>query len=156
MRTVPSVVVGGALLVACSNAVVYQEDRPVPDEGWSRSWQPEFSFEIADTTARHDVYIDLRHTGDYAFSDLYLFVTVGGPGLPVVVDTVECRLADPSGRWFGKGRGYIRGLRVLYKVGKRFPRAGRYSIRLEQAMRVEPLEQVLDVGISVEKSKAAS
>jgi gliding motility-associated lipoprotein GldH len=140
-------------VLACRSEVVHHADIHVPDEGWSRDWRPEFAFSIADTNALHDVYIDLRHTGDYAFSDLYLFATVRGPGLPPAVDTVECLLADPAGRWYGKGRGYIHSLHLLYKAGKRFPRPGRYSIELEQAMRVDPLEHVLDVGISVEKPR---
>lgn len=147
--------VAGAL-AACGDAPVFQADTEVPDGLWAQAWQPEFSFEIADTVNGHDVFIDLRHTGDYAFSDLYLFVTVNGPGLPQARDTVECLLADPSGHWYGRGSGYIKSARVLYKRDKRFPRKGRYSIRLEQAMREDPLEGVIDVGIGVEKSQQGS
>ena len=148
------------LVSGCTQGVVFQADVPITNGQWSRSYKPAFEFDISDTTAQHDVYIDLRHTGDYPFSDLFLFVTVTGPGLPLAVDTVECTLADPTGRWYGKGAGYIFADRikahVLYKLGKRFPRKGRYSIQLEQAMRVEPLEGVIDVGISVEKSAKTS
>ena len=144
------------LLSSCGKGIVHQSDQQVPDGGWARDWQPEFAFEITDTVRPNDVYIDLRHTGDYPFSDLYLFVTVSGPGLPAVRDTVECLLADPTGRWYGKGLGYIKSAHVLYKLNKRFPRSGRYSIKLEQAMRVDPLEGVIDVGISVEKSSGGA
>jgi gliding motility-associated lipoprotein GldH len=41
--------------------------------------------------------------------------------------------------------------KVLYKTGNRFPAAGHYVIRLEQAMRTERLEGVMDVGVSVER-----
>jgi gliding motility-associated lipoprotein GldH len=40
---------------------------------------------------------------------------------------------------------------VLYRHGSRFPAAGDYRIRLEQAMRTERLDGVLDVGVSVER-----
>ena len=70
--------------------------------------------------------------------------------------TVECLLADPSGRWYGKGLGFIFSDRyqahVLYKLNNRFPAPGRYSITLEQAMRTDELKGILDVGISVERS----
>lgn len=145
-----------AVGASCGPALVHQSDTEVPDGNWSRAWQPEFTFDISDTVNAHDVFIDLRHTGDYPFSDLYLFATVAGPGLPTVRDTVECLLADANGRWYGKGLGFIKNAHVLYKLNKRFPRAGRYSIRLEQAMRVDPLPAVIDVGISVEKSRKGS
>ncbi len=68
------------LVVGCSDEVVFQADVPVPGGAWTRSFTPEFAFDIADTLAQHDVYIDVRHTGDYPFSNLFLFVDLSGPG----------------------------------------------------------------------------
>jgi gliding motility-associated lipoprotein GldH len=137
--------------------VVYQSDVPVPGGEWDRGLVPEFLFDISDTVNKHDLFIDIRHTGDYPYSDLFLFVDLNGPGGRHLRDTVECLLADPTGRWYGKGTGYIFADRyrakVLYKMGNRFPSAGRYSIKLEQAMRTEKLQGVLDVGVSVERSR---
>ena len=144
-------------LVACDQGVVYQSDVPVPNGAWERSLVPEFEFTITDTVNKHDLFIDIRHSGDYPYSDLFLFVDLNGPGGRHLRDTVECLLADPTGRWYGKGTGYIFADRyqakVLYKLGNRFPAAGRYAIKLEQAMRTESLPGVLDVGVSVERSR---
>ena len=41
---------------------------------------------------------------------------------------------------------------MLYRYRDRFPRADTFTVRLEQAMRVERLPGILDVGISVERS----
>ncbi|MCB0770735.1 MAG: gliding motility lipoprotein GldH [Flavobacteriales bacterium] len=143
-------------LLGCSQPAVFQADVPVPDGSWDRTFEPDFEFEISDTVSKHDVFIDVRHTGDYPFSDLFLFVDLEGPGGRSVRDTVECLLADPSGRWYGKGLGFIFSDRyqahVLYKLNNRFPAPGRYSITLEQAMRTDELKGILDVGISVERS----
>jgi gliding motility-associated lipoprotein GldH len=145
------------LLAGCAESVVFQQDMEVPDGKWDRSWKPTFSFDIGDTINAHDVYLDLRHTGDYPFSNLYTFVELEGPGGMTATDTVECTLADPTGRWYGKGLGFITSDRfqahVLYKLRNRFPRSGRYTFTLEQAMRTEKLEGIIDVGVSVEKSQ---
>jgi len=154
-------VLGGLLVLAgltsCVEPAVFHADVPVPEGRWDRTFKPSFSFEITDTVNKHDVFIDLRHTGEYPFSDLFLFVELAGPGGRAARDTVECILADPSGQWFGKGLGSIFADRyrpkVLYKLGNRFPANGRYSITLEQAMRTEQLQGLLDVGISIERSK---
>ena len=147
-----------ALLTGCADNVVHQADVPVPGGVWERSFTPSFEFDIADTVNTHDLFIDIRHTGEYPFSDLFLFVDVHGPGGRHLRDTVECPLADPTGRWYGKGTGYIFASRavhakVLYKTGNRFPAAGHYVIQLEQAMRTERLEGVMDVGVSLERTK---
>lgn len=140
----------------CSDQVVFQEDVPVPGGAWQSGFIPEFAFDITDTVSRHDVYIDVRHTGEYPYSDLYLFVDLTGPGGRAMRDTVECILADPTGRWLGKGAGFIFSDRiqakVLYKLRNRFPGRGRYTMKLQQAMRVDPLPAVIDVGVSVERS----
>lgn len=157
MRPVLAAIAVGLLLVGCSDQVVFQADVPVPEEAWDRSFTPEFSFEVSDTVRHHDLYIDVRHTGDYPFSDLFLFVDLYGPDDRHLRDTVECLLADPTGRWYGKGTGFIFADRfeahVLYKLKNRFPASGRYTIKLEQAMRTEQLPGVIDVGVSVERSK---
>lgn len=145
------------LLSGCTDRVVYQSDVAIPSGSWNRDLRPEFSFEVTDTVSNHDLYIDIRHTGDYPFQDLFLFMDLSGPGGRHLRDTVECLLADPTGRWFGKGQGFIFADRfkahVLFKMRNRFPVAGRYTVRLEQAMRTEELAGVLDVGISVERSQ---
>jgi gliding motility-associated lipoprotein GldH len=149
--------VAAFLLASCSDNVVFQADLPVPEGVWDRSYVPEFTFEVVDTVQHHDLYIDVRHTGDYPFSDLFLFVDLHGPNDRHLRDTVECLLADPTGRWYGKGTGFIFADRfeahVLYKLKNRFPAAGQYTVKLEQAMRTEQLPGIIDVGVSVERSK---
>lgn len=158
MRTAPVVALLLLLLAGCGEDPIYQADLQVPNGAWSRSFKPSFEFEITDTVSKHDVYIDVRHTGDYPFSDLYLFVDLTGPGGRTARDTVDCILADPTGRWLGRGTGFIFADRiqakVLFKLGNRFPAAGRYTIQLEQGMRLEPLPQVIDIGVSVMRSQA--
>jgi gliding motility-associated lipoprotein GldH len=144
------------LLCGCADDVVFQSDAPIPDGAWSNALKPAFTFDISDTLNKHDVYIDVRHTNDYAYSNLYLFIDLEGPGGRSKRDTVECLLADPMGRWLGKGTGFIlasrtREAKVLYKLGNRFPAKGQYTIRLEQAMRDNPLPGVIDVGVSIER-----
>lgn len=147
-----------ALAVACGTGnVVFQEDAHTPNGVWERGWDPVFAFNIADTVSPHDVYLDIRHTGDYPYSNLYTFITLNGPDGGVLTDTVECTLADPEGRWYGKGLGFISSDRfqahVLYKLRNRFPRSGRYTLKLAQAMRTDKLAGVIDVGVSIERSK---
>lgn len=157
MNRILLVVLLAGFLGSCAEPTVYQADVPIAEGVWDRSFKPVFEFDIADTVSRHDLFVDIRHTGEYPFSDLYLFVDLKGPNGRTGRDTVECLLADPTGRWYGKGLGFIFADRyqakVLYKMGDRFPAAGQYSIGLEQAMRTEKLNGVLDVGVTVELSQ---
>lgn len=157
--TVVPVIVAVLFGIGCSDQVVYQSDQEVPGGAWLRSWRPAFEFDVADTVSTHDVYLDIRHTGDYPYSNLYTFISLKGPDGRVTTDTVECTLADAEGRWYGKGTGFIFSDRhqanVLYKYRERFPRKGRYAFTIEQAMRTDTLSGVIDVGVSVERSKGS-
>ncbi len=147
----------GLLMAGCAEHVVFQKDMEVPGGNWARTWKPQFVFNITDTTSQCDIYLDIRHTGDYQFSNIYIFTTLEGPGGHSFTDTVECTLADPTGRWYGKGTGFIFSDRfqahVLYRMSNRFPRSGRYVFTLEQAMRTEDLDGIIDVGVSVEEAR---
>ncbi|HEX2616115.1 MAG TPA: gliding motility lipoprotein GldH [Flavobacteriales bacterium] len=161
MRTsILAITTAAMLLAGCGNEVLFQADQELPAGRWERTNKPAFSFEVADTLGEHDVFLDVRHTGDYPYSNLYTFVTLTGPDGRTLTDTVECTLADPTGRWYGKGTGFIFSDRfqahVLYRMHNRFPRSGRYTFTIEQAMRTDTLSGVIDVGVSVERSSSAS
>lgn len=158
MKTFTLILVLACLMMAgCTDHVVFQQDEQVPGGTWARTWKPQFAIDITDTLSQRDIYLDIRHTGDYRFSNIYIFTTLEGPGGHSFTDTVECTLADPTGRWYGKGTGFIFSDRfqahVLYRTNNRFPRSGRYVFTLEQAMRTDSLEGVIDVGVSVEETR---
>ena len=62
------------LLTGCSEPPVFQADVPMAAEAWNRANKPQFNFTIDDTLNKYDIFVDLRHNGDYPFSSLYLFV----------------------------------------------------------------------------------
>lgn len=140
--------------ISCGSDSLVLLSEEAPEEGWKREWKPEFEFEIKDSTQHYDTFIDLRHTSEYPYSNLYLFMDLFKDGKLLDRDTVECPLAATDGKWLGKGLGFIYADRfdahVLYRFNRRFPGPGTYTMRLEQAMRRETLEGILDVGISVE------
>ena len=42
--------------------------------------------------------------------------------------------------------------RQLFKRDFRFPESGKYNFQLEQAMRIDPLPQIMDAGIRIERT----
>ncbi len=58
-------------------------------------------------------------------------------------DTFEITLAEPSGRWMGKGIGSIKSLQTVYQRNYRFPASGEYSISIQHGMRDEQLREFM-------------
>jgi len=138
------------LLVSCSNRAVYEEYLAVDENGWNQNDTRSFEFEIQDTLLIYDLYLNIRNTTNYEYSNIYFFISTRFPDGREFSDTVQCFLADYQGKWLGKGLGKIKDNRLLFKRGIRFPASGRYKMSIEQAMREENLKGISDVGIRLE------
>jgi gliding motility-associated lipoprotein GldH len=134
---------------ACGERPFYERMDAMPDHIWRSEALLVHEVEVQDTVQSYDFYLNIRIGADYEFSNMYLFIGTEFPDGRTVRDTVECILADRSGRWLGSGIGDMRDNRILFKPNVRFPNAGVYRFSLQQGMRMEHLPQVYDVGISM-------
>ena len=82
---------------------------------------------------------------------MYIFLDTKYPNNSISRDTIECILADPSGKWLGDGSGDIWDNLILFKKNVRFKQIGTYKFRYEQAMRMPLLPMIMDVGLRIEK-----
>ncbi len=140
-------------LTSCDRNVVYEENVKLPDNRWEQKNAIQFTVDIQDTITPQNLYINLRNAGGYQFSNIFLFFTTTTPTGKMERDTIELTLADANGKWLGDGMGDIWDNRQLFKKDFKFPESGKYIFQLEQAMRVDPLPQIMDAGIRIEKSK---
>jgi gliding motility-associated lipoprotein GldH len=136
----------------CSDpGAVIDNNTALPNKVWSYNNRVGYSFKIDDITARYNFYINLRVTGDYKYSNMFVLIT--DPVKKNSVARYELKLARPDGQWLGKGSGNLYSFRIPFKSNYKFPAAGNYAIRIEQNMRDNPLHDVSDVGLRVEKAK---
>jgi gliding motility-associated lipoprotein GldH len=140
----------GLALTACHRGKVYEEFIEVP-EPWNNEKVIRFNVNITDTANAQNVYLSVRNTGKYGFSNLYLFVTAHSPNGSSVRDTVEIRLADEHGKWLGRGAASVFTLYHPYRQHIRFPFRGIYTFDVEQAMWVTDLSGLTDIGLKIEK-----
>jgi gliding motility-associated lipoprotein GldH len=138
---------------ACNKDVVFEKNVSIPDYKWDLNNLVALDAEISDTTVPYNIYINVRNASGYQYSNLFLFMTTGLPDGSSARDTLELTLADESGRWLGEGMGDLRDNRLLFKKKFFFPEQGTYRFSLQQAMRVNPLPEIADVGLRIEKSK---
>jgi len=140
-----------AMVPGCRNGSMYDKFLQLDDKTWEAHDIKEFRVEIQDTMSPCNFFLNIRNTNDYHYSNLYLFIETRIPDGTSARDTVEVILAEPSGRWLGRGLGKVKENTVLLRTGLVFPRKGVYLFRLEQAMREEKLRGISDIGIRIEK-----
>lgn len=142
------------IVVSCSQTAIYDSSVVVENEELNRDSVAVFEVGIADTAQLYNIAINIRNTTEYRFQNIYIFADIIAPNGAVQRDTVECFLADNAGRWLGKGHGALRDNRFVYRRGVKFATRGSYTFRLQQAMRVNPLQGIANIGIRVEELEA--
>jgi len=136
---------------SCDKTRIYEKNQRIPDSSWDRNNKLEFETEITDLTLLYNFYLNIRNTTDYNYSNIYFFINTTFPSGEIAYDTLECTLADYKGKWLGKGFGKIKESHILFKSRFRFPQEGNYQFEIEQAMRVDTLDGISDIGIRIEK-----
>jgi gliding motility-associated lipoprotein GldH len=137
---------------ACDNTRVFEDYQTIKDDNWYINQKPTFYLEVSDTLREHDIYFNVRHTGTYKYSNLFVLFTIQGPKAKPETQRLEFKLAELDGKWLGSGLGdmYANQIKIMENV--KFPRKGVYSFSIEQNMRDNPLTGIEDIGIKVEIS----
>lgn len=137
----------------CGHIELFEKTIPIPGHAWSSGFKPEFELEINDSTQVYKLLVVIRHTEKYRFNNLFINLGIKGPGQDSAITLRhELKLASNE-RWLGEGMNDIYEHRIpvgLLGDTKAFT-PGKYTFTLQQIMREDPLEHVLDVGIRVEK-----
>lgn len=142
---------GMAVLTSCDNTHVFEQSQAIEQANWNANQPINFEFDIQDTVSFHNFYVTLRNQESYAYSNIFLFVSLEFPNGKLSIDTINCPLADAEGHWLGSGLGDLYDNRIIFKERKKFPMAGHYRISIQQAMRTENLEGIADVGFRLSK-----
>ena len=146
-----SLTVFACLLWSCRSGTVFDQSKSIPVSGWDELNKIRFEVPVNDTANIYNFYLNIRHSTSYRYSNIYFFITTFFPDGKVGRDTVQCILADPTGKWLGRGLTNIKDNQVLLRGGLRFPRKGTYVFEFEQAMRQKNLPGIKDIGIKLEK-----
>jgi gliding motility-associated lipoprotein GldH len=142
-----------ALFSSCDQGRVFDENKQVADNNWYYKNQVPFDVQISDTNKLYNVYVNLRITSDYRYSNIFMWLHTTNPERKTDQRRIEIRLADDGGKWLGSGLGdmYDYQFPVLQKV--KFPSGGFYRFELEQNMRDDTLGNVKAVGVRVEEAQ---
>ena len=121
----------------------------MPEESWNRYNVIEFTAPIPDS-GLYKVTLNIRHTTDFETANLWCFVTTRSHASQQLKDTVNIKIAEPDGRWLGKG-GSIKSIEQPVNRNPVLLPRGDVRFRIEQGMRIEEMKGVKNVGLRIEK-----
>lgn len=138
------------IFTGCGRDRVLDESVALENGAWPSTRKVSFQAAIPDSTTPYNIYLTIRNSREYAFSNLFLFMTTTYPDGREARDTLEFTLAGADGRWLGSGAGHLKTNRFLLKEGVRFRQPGTYTFVMEQAMRTSLLQGIHDAGLAIE------
>lgn len=144
---------------SCEQNKAFSSYTSIP-EAWNKKDVISYDFIAPDTTTPYNLYVNLRTTSAYKFSNLFLIVELDYPNGKVTKDTLEYLMAKPNGELLGSGFTSVKEHKLHFKGYNRpfvFTEEGTYKVQIQHAMRhrgapngVAQLEGIIDVGFSIE------
>lgn len=150
------------LILSCDSKAAFDVYKSLPNQ-WHKDSVASFNFKAPDTINNYNLYVNLRNTNDYKFSNLYLIVALNYPNGKTVKDTLEYKMAAPNGELLGSGFSDVKENKLWYRGFKesfKFKEEGDYQVNIQHAMRkngdvngVTNLEGITDIGFRVEQAQ---
>jgi gliding motility-associated lipoprotein GldH len=138
------------LFNSCQTVDLYERVTAIPGQEWRSNFKPQFNFTIKDTQSRYNIFVVLRHNEKYEFNNLWISLSYQLKGQPAVTGQYELPLADNQ-RWLGTSMDDL--YEHWIQIAKGIPlQSGEYTFTIGQIMRKDPLENVLNVGLRIEKT----
>nr|WP_294942250.1 gliding motility lipoprotein GldH [uncultured Mucilaginibacter sp.] len=133
-------------------AAVIDKNTEIDNHNWSYVNRLKFDVKIDDDAIPYNLYCNLRVGAGYRYSNIYILLSQKH-GDKKSSTRYQFKLANPDGEWLGSGSGNLYSYQLPLRTGYKFPAKGVYHFEIEQNMRDNPLHEVSDVGLRVERAK---
>lgn len=141
------------LFIGCNEKAVVDANKEISSRNWSYIKKVSIPVKIEDVNTSYNLYMNLRHTADYKYSNIFVLIHQVNPGGKRTTERKEFQLAYPDGEWLGSGAGNLYTYQLLFREKYKFPFPGTYVFEFEQNMRDNPLREIRDVGMRVEPAE---
>lgn len=141
---------GLLIFASCTTIDVYEKNVVIPKHKWESRFKPNFRFTIKDTSTTYQLFLVLRHNEKYNYNNIWINLYSQPPGDTLHKAAFELVLATNEKGWLASGMDdiYEHRIRLTDPV---WLKAGEYNFIVENIMREDPLLNVMNVGLRVEK-----
>ena len=140
-------------LASCTNANETTLVNDI-DSKWDKKKIQSFDFNINDFQNQKNLIFIIRNNNDYPYSNIRIISSLNNfKEKKTKPDTLNYILAKPNGEWIGSGFGETKETLFQYRLNYRFPKNGKYTVTVQQAMRKDKLLGIDDFGLKIEQAQ---
>ena len=144
-----------SLLASCDTQTIFKDNVDFEDAKWMEKSLPTFSFEIKDNTIPYHLFYNVRHGESYPYYNLYvtrfLYDSTGKVLINKVLNDEIILFNAKTGKPLGSGLGDMFDNKISMGKPFKFPYKGKYTLKIQQQMRQNPLADIVSVGFTVER-----
>lgn len=141
-------------LLVCCNTNTESSYSVFEEDSWHADSIITLSHSVVDTITKQNLYLKIRHTTDFEYQNIFLFVDFQEKR-----DTIEVTLSEKNGKWLGRGFGDIKEVEYCFAKDIIFNSKKTSNVTVEQAMRygdqpvITNLKGIIALGINIKKSE---
>ena len=142
------------LLLVCCNTNTESSYSIFEEDSWHADSIITLNHSVVDTITKQNLYLKIRHTTDFEYQNIFLFVDFQEKR-----DTIEVTLSEKNGKWLGSGFGDIKEVEYCFAKEIIFNSKKTSNVTVEQAMRygdqpvITNLKGIIALGINIKKSE---
>lgn len=140
------------VLISCGESYIYKETAKFEEYAWAYQDTLTFAATITDTTKLYSLYLDIDHTTDYLYQNIYMNIYTLLPNGTEQKARVNVNFAEPDGKWTGKCRGKNCTIPVVIQEKAYFSPAGTYTFIIEQFTRNETIQDIKGITFKIKDS----
>ena len=141
------------LSLVCCNTNTESSYSVFEEDSWHADSIITLNHSVVDTIIKQNMYLKIRHTTDFEYQNIFLFVDFQDKR-----DTVEVTLSEKNGKWLGSGFGDVKEVEYCFAKEITFNSKKTSIVTVEQAMRygdqqaITNLKGIIALGINIKKS----
>ncbi len=139
---------------SCDKKTVFNQNKDFDNAKWQIKDECKFEFEIEDSNISYSLFYNVRNSVSYPYYNLYVTrYLMDEKGTQIEEKLDELMLAnEKTGEPFGTGLGDIFDHKILVYKSLKFSKKGKYTIKVKQFMRQNPLPDIVSFGLVIEKN----
>lgn len=141
------------LLIGCNNNTLVSDHwKSVDNADWTSEDTVQILIESKDSVERYDLIVEVDHTTDYPYSNLYIEVGNRTPDGDTLRTPVSLELANNKGQWQGECGGTTCKATIPLRSKFYFQDQGEYAIWVLPYMRTDSIPSINNVTLRLDRA----
>ncbi|MBK8502364.1 MAG: gliding motility lipoprotein GldH [Saprospiraceae bacterium] len=151
MKDLSVLIILPLMIMACGKSHFYETSLEIEQSNWSYNDTLSYNVNIRDTSIHYDIGLEIVHTTDFAYQNLYIQILTVFPDGKLLSQTLPIDFADHTGLWYGKCRGETCTLKVMLQENALFNQLGDHDFKIMQYMRIDPVPGIKEVAMILDE-----